>query len=211
MLAEDGMESDLGKEGYIAEPKFDDTRCIIERDEKGLRIYGRKGLVYNEILPQIRKSFEKIRAYFRLDGGLVYIDKEGRMIFAGSQKRCQISNPNKVEKYAKAYPLIFYVWDIVMLNGENFEDLPYIKRRMILVHFIELQKALYGLENVRIVPVSAEHKKMYDFYTKKGFEGVVLKRLSGKYTKAKRSFNWLKVKCRDHTPFVLSDNARLEP
>jgi len=209
MLAEDGMKTDLGKEGYIAEPKLDDTRCISERDEDGIRIYGRKGLTYNEILPQIRKSLEKIRAYFRLDGGLVYIDKEGHMIFAGSQKRCQISNPKKVEQYAKAYPLIYYVWDIMMLNGENLEDLPYAKRRLILTHFIELQKALYGLDNIRLVPASTEHKKMYDFYTSKGFEGVVLKRINGKYTKAKRSFNWLKIKCRDHTPFVLADNAKL--
>lgn len=210
MLCGTGTEKDLDRTDYVAEPKFDGMPCVAERTlQDSLRIYGKNGLTYTKTLPEITENLQHIKAYFRIIGELVYINEKGEMIFSGSQKRCQISNSEKVEAYMKAYPLILYTFDIVMLNGENLENLPYSTRRMILQHFIGLQKELYGLKHVRIVPVSTSNREMYEWSKKKGWEGVVLKKLNGTYHKGKETDDYLKVKCRDHTIFILPNNAVL--
>jgi len=133
------------------------------------------------------------------------------MVFSGSQKRCQVSNPKKVEEYMKKYPLIVYLWDITSLNGEDLTDMPYIQRRLILKSFIELQKALYGFANIRLVPTSAEKHKLYEWAVDNGFEGIVLKRLLSKYESGKRNWDWIKVKAREHTLFILSEKEQSSP
>jgi len=209
MLCATGSEKDLDNPDYVAEPKFDGTLCVAERMRDGIRMFGKKGLEYTKTMPDIYASLLKMRAYYRVVGELVYINDKGEMIFSGSQKRCQISKSEKVEAYTKAYPLMFYLFEIVMLNHQNLEVLPYHKRREVLVHFVKLQKALYGLENIRVVPTSEYSREMYEWSKEKGWEGVVLKKKNGLYHKGKESDNYLKVKCRDHTIFTLPDNARL--
>lgn len=207
MLAEDGILSDLDKEGWMGDLKLDGTRCRIDRDENGLRIYGRRGLVYNHKLPHVVESFSKIRALYGLDGELVFIDNEGHVIFSGSQKRCQVENPKIIAKYVKLYPLILYLFDITHLNGINLMNEPYIKRRRILEHFVELQKTLHALQNIRVTPISLNRRGLYDSAIENGLEGIVLKKLNSPYVQ-KRSFFWKKVKARDHSIFVLPNNAK---
>jgi len=156
---------------------------------------------------------QKIKAYYRIIGELCYIDSEGRMVFSGSQKRCQISKPKKVEEYTEAYPLILFVFDIVSLNGDNLEDMPFYKRRAILKHFLGLQKALYGLENIRIMPMKPKdmtNKQFYKSVTDNGYEGIVLYNLLGTYQSGKETDDILKIKIRDHTPFLLANQGRIE-
>jgi len=204
MLCETGTEASLDKKGYVAELKVDGTCCIAERLLNGeLRIYGRRGLIYNDILTEITEALEKIPNPFRLHGEIVYIDDNGHMIFAGSQKRCQISNPKKVAEYRKLYPVGLYLFDIIMLNGIDLKSLPYIKRRRILEHFVKLNTALYNLQTLRIVPMSTNVKELYQWAISHGFEGIVMKNIMSPYVQ-KRSWYWIKVKVRDHTPFILS-------
>lgn len=202
MLCEDGTEEDLEKEDRIAELKVDGGRVVAERNGDGLRIYSRRGLLY-KTLPDISASLSKIRAFFILDGEMTYIDSNGNMVFEGSQKRLQISNPDKVERMADQFPLIYFVFDICSLNGEDLTMMPYVKRRAILSNFIALQKTLYGINNIRLIPTSTDNIKMYEWAKSKGFEGVVLKKLDGKYYPDKRHRNFLKVKCRTHTIHIL--------
>lgn len=204
-IVKSGIEDDLKRLTHVALLKADGTACVVERNKEGLILYGRKGLEYTLILPDIVESLQKIRAYYRIIGELVYIDDNGHMIFAGSQKRCQISNPKKVKEYTRAYPLILFVFDIVNLNGSNLENTPFYQRRQILTHFIGLQKALYGLQNIRLMPIKPNNMTNEDFYQKvtaKGYEGVVLYNLLGTYHSGKETDDILKVKARSHTPFI---------
>lgn len=210
MLCEEGTEEDLETEGYVAELKVDGVRCVIERGKDGIEIYSRKGTSWNSRLPDVLAPFNRIRAFYRLDGELCYIDSEGHMVFTGAQKRCQVSQPEKVRRYMHEYPLICFLFDITMLNGEDLTVLPYASRRRVLEHFIGLQNVLYGW-NLRVVPVSKENKKLYLWSIEKGFEGVVLKKLSGTYQEGKRTNAWVKVKGREHTIHTLNNSSLEEP
>jgi len=210
MLCEEAKESDLENlGGFVGEVKVDGTRCIIERTrENGFRIYGRKGLEYTIILPELTENFAKIPQFFRIDAEIVYIDENGHMIFAGSQKRCQISNPDKIEEYRKAYPIGVYVFDIMSLNGIDLTPLSWAKRRAILENFINLYINLYGFQNVRLIPYSLNLKEAYQKAIDMGFEGIVAKLMTSPYEQ-KRSKYWVKIKAKDHTQWLLQDNGKL--
>jgi len=210
MLVEDGTKADLDRENYVAELKVDGGRCVAERNGNGLRLYSRRGLLYNETLPDVFESLSKIRAFFLLDGEMTYIDSEGKMIFKGAMKRLQTSKKEKIERCKKAFPLTYFVWDILQLNGEDLTNLPYAKRRIILEHFIGLQKALLNLPNIRLIPMSSDKQKLFKFAMDNGFEGIVLKNIFGKYHSGKRTNEWLKYKIREHTIYTLENEGKLE-
>lgn len=202
MLCEEGAEKDLDNPSYIGTLKVDGTRCVIERTESGFQIFGKRGLTYTNILPEL-ENLAKIPQLFRLDGEIVYIDSDGHQVFRGSQIRCQISNSEKVKEYAKLYPIGVFLFDITMLNGVDLTQLPFIKRFTILTHFLKLYSELLDLSNVRLIPISMEKRKMYEWAKENGLEGLVLRLINGKYEVGKRSKNATKVKCREHTLFVL--------
>lgn len=209
MLCEQGSEADLGKEGWISELKCDGTRAICERTEEGFRLYGRRFLEYTKTIPEISEQLSKIPQFFRLDGEIVYIDKDGHQCFVGSQKRTQISNAKKVEEYKKLYPVGYYIFDLVMVNNIDLTNLEYRARRYLLESFFKLNNALYNLSNIRLVPTSMNHKLIFDWSIKNGLEGVVLKKLTGKYESGKRSWSWRKVKRRDHSIWTLVNNGKI--
>jgi len=213
-LCEQGTEADLDNPLYIAEPKIDGTRCIVERmpgNDEGLVIYGRRGLIYNNKIKEITQPLSQIFGFFRLDGELVYLDPEGHTIFSGCQKRLQVTNPEQIEKYSKTYPLGLFLFDIVYLNGINLMPWPYHKRRTILERFVGLQQELFGWETIRLIPTTLRtgmaSRQMFELWIKNGNEGVILKKINGSYESGKRTDNWKKVKIRDHTPFVLPNNG----
>lgn len=127
------------------------------------------------------------------------------------QKRCQISNPNKVKEYTEAYPLILFLFEATMINGINLEDFSFIRRRKILESFIGLQHMLHPeiQDNIRITPIEyKEKRKMYEWCVRtKGWEGVILKALNGKYHSGQRTFDQIKIKARDHTIHTLPNNG----
>jgi ATP-dependent DNA ligase len=202
-LCETGSQNDLDRKDYVAELKVDGTRVIIEKIGEDFRIYSRRGLAYNETLPEVVEPLRTMKHDYRLDGEVVYIDKNGHMVFAGSQFRCQISAKEKIDKYKDIYPVGLYVWDIMMLDGVDLTKVPYWKRRKILENFVNLQNQLYGFTNIRIIPQTTENRKMYEWAKENGFEGVVLKQINSVYEPDTRSICWLKVKCREHTSFVM--------
>jgi len=205
MLCEDGTVADLEKEGYVAELKVDGTCAIAEYSpEIGFRLYGRNGLLYNDTIPEITDSLIRIPNSFRFHGEIVYIDGNGHMVFAGSQKRCQISNPKKVEAYRRAYPVGLFVFDMPMLNDIDLKSLSWIQRRQLLENFVSLNTKLYGIQTLRLVPISYNPKEMYVKAVKEGYEGIILKKIISPYVQ-ERSRLWLKVKARDHTIYVLED------
>ena len=170
-------------------------------------MYSRRGLLYNENLPEITKELQKILTFFRLDGGIVHINDKGQVTFQGSQKRCSISKPEKVEEYRKKIPVTYYVWDMPMLGGKNLMSKPYIARRYLLEQFFKLYQPLLNFKHIRLIPMSVKKKEMFDWAIKHGLEGVVLKQIDSPYVN-KRSKSWIKIKLRSHTPYILGSEQK---
>src|SRR5262249_52737204 len=93
--------------------------------------------------------------------------------------------------------LVYFVFDLLYLDGEDLAGLPLIDRKTRLDAF------LVGVpDNIRYADHQIGHGlEFYRIACLHGLEGIVSKRLDGRYEPDRRS--WLKTKCLNREEFVV--------
>ena len=87
--------------------------------------------------------------------------------------------------------LIYYVFDLLYLNGRDLRGLPLRRRKEILNTLVE-NSALPGIEFSD--HVEAQGKALFEVATKRGLEGIVGKNADSPYVSGSRTDYWLKFK-----------------
>jgi ATP-dependent DNA ligase len=124
-----------------------------------------------------------------IDGEVVALGESGRPSF------------NLLQNYGSAgAPLIYYVFDVLVLNGRNLMSEPLVRRREIL-----RDEVLSKLgEPIRESPVlNASLRDLITAVRAQGLEGLVAKRLESPYEPGKRSGEWQKMRLNQGQEFVL--------
>ncbi|MDY7089810.1 MAG: non-homologous end-joining DNA ligase [Actinomycetota bacterium] len=173
--------------GWAFEFKYDGVRAITMvgdgRVEARSRNLNDITAGYPELgeLPELLRGREAV-----LDGEIVALENE-RPSFALLQQRMHVSPPSPA--LVSAVPVLYYVFDLLALDGEDLTDRPYATRRD---HLSEL--GLVG-EHVRVPAFFAEvdGRTVLRAAELAGLEGVVAKRLDSPYRPGKRSADWTKV------------------
>ncbi len=164
---------------WIFEIKLDGYRVIARKQNKDVMLYSRNRKNFNDMFSSIRTSLEKIPGDFILDGEVVAIDHQGRSDF-------QLLQNYLTQKMGT---LIYYVFDILYLDGYNLEKTKLTERKKILQNF------LLDLGNVRSLEfVEEKGIKVFEIVTKAGIEGIIGKSKNSIYQEGARSPNWIKVK-----------------
>lgn len=124
-----------------------------------------------------------------LDGELVAFDADGKPSFERLQQRMHNTDSNVVRRRMKSHPVVYVVFDLLYLDGEDLTGEPYGRRRELL-EGLELEG-----ESWQTPRYSVGHAKELLVASKAhGLEGVVLKRTDSSYAPGKRTGAWLKVK-----------------
>lgn len=98
-----------------------------------------------------------------------------------------------VGEVVKRVPLLFFVFDIMYLDGESLLAKPLRERRAILERVLKPKRVLAlnpQIETEDAVVVREYHAEQLE----KGLEGVLIKRVEGEYTPGRAGFNWVKLK-----------------
>ncbi|KHD89016.1 MAG: hypothetical protein OM95_06050 [Bdellovibrio sp. ArHS] len=190
MLAELVSEVPEGTR-WIHETKFDGYRTQAHIEKGKVRLYTRSGLDWSEKYPGILKSLQKLSADNAiLDGEIVVLDKEGRSDFQRLQNSLKSHDVND---------LIFYVFDLLFLQGEDLRERPLIERK-------ELLKALLADLNQPLIRYSdhmAGHgKALFKEACDYQLEGIISKDQESTY-QSRRGSSWVKTKCKLHQEFVI--------
>jgi len=124
-----------------------------------------------------------------IDGEIVALDENGRPSFS------------LLQNYGSAgAPLIYYVFDVLVLNGRTVMSEPLVRRREILRQDI---LARLG-EPIRESPVlEASLRDLMTAVRAQGLEGLVAKRLDSAYEPGKRSGAWQKMRLNQGQEFVI--------
>lgn len=164
---------------WIFEIKWDGFRAIAEIKKGKVELYSRNLLPFNEHFPPIVKSLAKIRKNMILDGEVVVVDKKGKSHFQLLQNYRETGKGN----------LVYYVFDILYLDGKDLRVLPLIERKKIL------EKNLPKLINIKYSNHIAEKgKAFFKVAQKQDLEGMLAKNAQSTYQTARRSRDWLKIK-----------------
>jgi len=181
---------------WIHEIKFDGYRIQSHYRDGICHLYTRSGLDWSNAFPHIINQMSKLKIENAIfDGEIVALDEEGRSHF----QLLQNSFKSKQDK-----GLVFYIFDILYLNGKDLRYLPLVERKQLLKKIIP--------KNNKILSYS-EHfedaEKFFQLSCELELEGVVSKNKNSSY-KSGRSDLWMKSKCFHRQEFVIAGYTKGE-
>jgi bifunctional non-homologous end joining protein LigD len=179
----------------------DDGKWAVEVKWDGVRAlaYCRPGRVtlqtrnLNDVsvqYPEVRRITRALGSHEAvLDGELVAFDENGRPSFERLQQRIHNTDPNVVKRRMRTHPVVYVVFDILHLDGEDLTCEPYTHRRELL-EGLELKGDHWQTPGYAV----GQAEELLEASREQGLEGVMLKRLDSIYCPGKRTGTWLKVK-----------------
>jgi bifunctional non-homologous end joining protein LigD len=173
---------------WLYEIKHDGYRALAFKDGKDVRLISRNKKAFD--YPQLLDALELLPAeHVILDGEIAALDEKGRSSFQLLQ----------LFKSSGDVPLVYYVFDILFLEGKDLRGEPLTARRKLLGNL--LKKAA---ENLRLSDELRGSKEELLRVSKEfGLEGLVAKRPNSVYESGRRSGAWVKFKITKSQEFVI--------
>ena len=173
---------------WLHEIKFDGYRALAFKNGKDVRLVSRNEKAFD--YPQLIDALKLLSAErVILDGEIAALDEKGRSSFQLLQ----------VFKSSGVAPLVYYVFDLLFLEGKDLQKEPLTVRRKLLAQVlkkapenIRLSDELRGTKN-ELVRVAQEF----------GLEGLVAKKPNSVYESGRRSGAWVKFKITKSQEFVI--------
>lgn len=187
----DALEK-VGGKGAI-EYKFDGFRVQIHKKKNTIRVFTRR---LEDVTKQFPDIVEAAKRAINVDeaiieGEAVGIKNKKFLPFQTVSRR--IKRKYDIEKTMKEIPVVTFLFDIMLKNGENEIDKPFEKRRKILESIIDENESMRLTEQLITDDVDAG-KKYYLDALAAGLEGVMVKNLSSPYKPGARVGHMLKLK-----------------
>jgi len=176
-------------EGWSYEVKWDGVRAIAYWDPGRLRFESRNLLDITERYPELARLGRALGSHRAvLDGEIVSFDAAGRPSFAALAQRMHVSAA-AAKRFAQTDPVTYVIFDLLWLDGHTLIGRPYAERREALV-----QLALQGERWITPEPLRGRGADVLAASERSGLEGIVAKRLDGRYRPGQRDGSWLKIK-----------------
>jgi bifunctional non-homologous end joining protein LigD len=175
--------------GWIFEVKWDGYRAIAQISGGDATLTSRNGNDLTRRFPNVAKEVAKAvkTPDAVLDGEVCALDEAGRSSFSAMQQ-------------GKAgTPLVFYVFDVLEVEGEPLVDLPLVERRKRLEKLLDKRNRC-----VRLSEAFDDGAALLEAAEEQGLEGIVAKRLDSRYIQGKRTRDWLKLKTHGEQEFVIA-------
>lgn len=181
------------------EPKLDGMRTLAFVRDGQVELRSRRGLDATRRYPGVARALATQPAHtLVLDGEIVALDDRGVPSFELLQERLHLSGEEQVARAEARIPVIYYVFDLLYLDGLDFRAVPLQDR------LETLARVLLPTAAVRLVEeLPADGETAYHVATSLGLEGVMAKRRDSTYDSGRRSHAWVKVKGRASEEFVV--------
>jgi bifunctional non-homologous end joining protein LigD len=179
---------------WIYELKLDGYRAIAFTRKGAVHLRSRNDHDFNLRYPAVVKALAKLPDDTVIDGEIVAFDEQGRPSFGALQN------------YGSAPgPVVYYVFDVMVLAGRDVTREPLEARRELLERKVLPKLA----EPARYsAPLDAELPVLIQSVKAHGFEGLVAKRSTSVYEPGLRSGAWMKMRVNRGQEFVIGGYTR---
>lgn len=174
---------------WMYELKLDGYRAIAFKSDGRAQLRSRNNKDFNRKYPAVTAALAGLPDETVLDGEVVALDESGRPSF------------NALQNYASAStPIVYYVFDVLVLAGRDVMAEPLAQRRDLLrSHVLPKLK-----DPVRESPeLDASLAEVISVVRAQGLEGVVAKNLNSPYEPGRRSGAWQKMRVNKGQEFVI--------
>jgi bifunctional non-homologous end joining protein LigD len=172
------VDEPFDNDDWIFEIKWDGFRAIASVQDGNVELFSRNNLSFNRYT-EVRDTLTEMPFNAVLDGEIVALDENGlsRFQYLQNWQRDQQGT------------LVYFVFDILWLNGYDLTELPLIERKKILQQIIPSNDVIRYSDHV-----DGAGKKFYDAAKQQGLEGIIAKNKNSSYQQDVRTKNWLKIK-----------------
>ena len=189
------VEKAPGAGNWIHEIKFDGYRLQARLDRGEVILRTRRGLDWTVRFKPIAARIGALPARKALiDGELVVEDEGGVSSFSLLQQDLQAGRADR---------MVFYVFDLLHLDGADIRKLPLTERKRRLADLIKR-----GPKNAQLrlsESLDESGPVLHKHACRLGLEGIVSKRSDQPYRSGRH--DWLKIKCSDRQEFVVGGFA----
>jgi bifunctional non-homologous end joining protein LigD len=180
-----------GGPGWAYEVKWDGYRAIAYLRGSEARLVSRNG---NDLTERFASVARALASAIKtpdcvLDGEVCALDEDGRSSFSAMQQG--------------SGTLVYYVFDLLELEGEPLVDLPLEKRRDRLAKLFDRRN-----RTVLLSEAFDDGHALLEAAAAQRLEGVIAKKLGSRYEPGRRSRNWLKIKTHGRQEFVIAGHTR---
>lgn len=180
----------------IAEPKYDGLRLQAHRDGDQVWLFTRRledvTHAFPDISQAVRRQVQASQAI--LDGEAVgYDPRTGQ--FLPFQQTVRRRRKHRVEEMEALFPLRYYVFDLLLRDGEDYTPRPFVERAQRLREIIREEPS--GIIFPTLQTTTSNPQQLTAFVREmlsRGLEGAVVKRPDAPYHAGRREFNWVKLK-----------------
>jgi bifunctional non-homologous end joining protein LigD len=173
------------------ELKFDGFRVCAVKKRSEIHLFSRNGNELRSRFPEVVEALKDFSAdECVLDGEVVALDEQGRSSFQLLQG---------LEMEGPKSPIVFYVFDVMQLNGRGLTGLPLTARKEVLGKLCE------GLgDPIRFSgEIGGDASVLLKEVQRRGLEGLIGKLRDSHYEAGGRSGSWIKLKCVNEQEFVI--------
>jgi bifunctional non-homologous end joining protein LigD len=173
---------------WLHEIKFDGYSMHARLDAGRVQIVTRRGNIWTDKYPAIAEAIAALpakNAY--LDGELCGVLPDGRTAFNLIQNASDTGQGS----------LVFFLFDLLFVDGEDITALPLVDRKGRLKTLLKGAPTALQYNDHQIGHGPAFHRLACEH----GLEGIVSKRINGRYEPDRRT--WLKTKCLNREEFVV--------
>jgi bifunctional non-homologous end joining protein LigD len=173
---------------WLFEIKWDGYRAIAFIAKGKVRLVSRNQNDLTAQYPELQNLAASIKAETAiLDGEIAALDEDGRSSFSLMQQRTGIRERGRRTASRPDIPVLYFVFDLLYLDGYDLRRLPLERRKTILAEITDVSG------NVRYSDHFPQGKALFDVAKRKGLEGILAKRRDS-YYEERRTQAWLKIK-----------------
>jgi bifunctional non-homologous end joining protein LigD len=188
MLATLAQELPRGA-GWVFEVKWDGYRAVADLAGSQATLTSRNG---NDLTARFQNVAKELAKAVKtpdcvLDGEVCALDEAGRSSFSAMQQ-------------GKAgTPIVYYVFDVLEVEGEPLVDLPLVERRKRLEQLLDRHN-----RTIRLSEAFDDGEALLAAAKQQQLEGVIAKRLDSRYLPGRRTRDWLKLKTHHEQELVVA-------
>jgi bifunctional non-homologous end joining protein LigD len=173
------VDEPFDSEDWVYEIKWDGYRAISSMINGSIELYSRNNISFKQRYHEVIDALSAWDINAILDGEVVALDENGHSKFQFLQN-WQSNQQGS---------LVYYVFDILWLDGYDVTQMPLLERKRLLKEIIPEGEVIRYSDHVE--------KNGINFFKaakEKGLEGIIAKNKKSTYDIGVRSRNWLKIK-----------------
>lgn len=189
------VDKPVEDDNWVYEIKWDGYRVVAFKNGNTLELKSRNDKSFNEKYYPIYDALKQLNMDAILDGEIVVVDDNGQANFGALQNWRSEADGT----------LLYYIFDILWLDGYDLKELPLTERKAILESIVK-PTGIIKLSQA----FETSGAEMLEAAKQMGLEGVMAKRKDSTYQVGNRTRDWLKIKANKRQEVIIGGYTRNE-